>query len=235
MPILNEFEVRWIAYARKVLAQNCGCVCDRDEIAWPGYIGPNYAAGRVLIFGAIHEIDVLRMSGVYDVVPAVKDWFSNQATNDFEDRAYLDRIFDAYKAAIPKWLRYVNKDGKEVRGVVWGHIETVVSRLGLDYSQIAFTNLAKCGIPSGSVDSRRTKKHEAATPAMELIRAIRPKYVIVASDNSDVRRDVKFERDGNHFAFRQCANLTFKSGSQRRDEWLRDDVRAYRNLMMIDN
>ncbi len=58
---MNQTEHRWLDYARDVLtrgggAMNCCVSGNTDHFSrWPGYLGPDYATGRALFVGAVHN------------------------------------------------------------------------------------------------------------------------------------------------------------------------------------
>jgi hypothetical protein len=213
--MLTEFERAWIPYARHVLEQNAGCACDADEIAWPGFIGPSYSTGMVLVVGSIHNAPVLRSSGVYDIVPKVREWLSRRQTPE-SDRAYLDIVWQAHCAAIPRWQWYQNESGKWVSGAVWNGIEAAARGFGLTFSDIAFTNLAKCGLPTRtpwSLEKRRIIAHEADTPLTSIIDALKPRYVLLAKDAAELRTIVRLEERAG-LVVRRCHNLSFMSGGR---------------------
>jgi hypothetical protein len=225
------YEKRWLSYARDVLKQESGCPCDADEIAWPGFIGANYAAGRVLIVGSIHNAPVLRSSGIYDIVPEVKTFLKNMP-NVLADKQYLDAVRNAYMGAIPRWQRYVNENGLTVSGTVWTNIAKIVKALELAFADVAFTNLAKCGLPTKTSWPRersRIEAHERATPLNRLIRDIEPHYVLLAKEQRDLEKIVVLETTSSTI-LRRCHNLNFTSNGERRDDWLPRDVSAYRAL-----
>lgn len=222
----RELERRWCEYARRVHQRSAGCPCDVDDAAWPGFMGENYAVGRVLIVGSIHNAPVLRASGIYDVVPHVERWFHSEAP---DDRGYLRTLRAAYLAAIPNWKRYVNADGRQVTGAVWTNISKVVSKLGLTFADVAFTNLAKCGLPtktSWPKERLRIEAHERCTPLSGLIRDIEPHYVLIAKEVDGIREIVRIE-PREQTLVRWCHNLNFTSASRKRDVWLAEDAKWY--------
>jgi hypothetical protein len=225
----REIERRWCVYARRVLEQRAGCPCDTDDAAWPGFIGENYSVGRVLIVGSIHNAPVLRASGIYNVLPYAKRWVAADAG---DDSRYLRVVRAAYADAIPHWIRYVNDNGRYVAGAVWTNIAKVVGSLGLTLSDIAFTNLAKCGLPtktSWRLERLRIEAHEQHTPLSRLIRDIEPQYVLIAKEVSGITEIVRLE-PRELTLVRWCHNLNFTSAGRKRDVWLAEDVEWYAGI-----
>jgi hypothetical protein len=126
----------------------------------------------------------------------------------------------AYKRAIPEWSKRT----------VWHNISVIVESLGQTFDEIAFTNLAKCGLPSGtswSIEKRRMKAHDAATPISALVADLEPAYVLIAKDRSELSSVVDLANLPD--SVRRCNNRTFVSQGVPRREWLPKDIAMYRS------
>jgi hypothetical protein len=193
-------------------------------------MGTGYPNSRVLLVGAIHHAKVLNASGVLSIVPAVKAWGANLRTEAPDtvarDRSYLLVVEKAYLDAIPRWIRWTEPSGAIRIGAVWSNFEKILNKLGLSFADVAFTNLAKCALPSGtrqSVETHRIRAHERAWPLAKLIDRIDPLYVIIAKDNKVVNQIVRLPTTDQRI-IRRCSNLTFVSSGRRLSEWLPEDA-----------
>lgn len=156
----------WLDYAHATVTRMTGCACDAD-IAWRGYMGAGYPNSRVLLVGAIHHTKVLNASGVLSIEPAIKAWGASPRTQACEmearDRSYLSVVETAYVDAIPRWIRWTEPDGATRVGAVWSNFKKILDTLGFSFTDVAFTNLAKCALPAGtkqSVETRCIRAHE---------------------------------------------------------------------------
>ena len=209
----DEFEARWLAYAHKVLTVPCGCPCD-GELSWPGYLGQEYAVGRVLLVGAIHNAPVLRSSGIFEIAPDVEAFVK---ASPGDPQRYLDVVREAYVKAIPRWKTYVNEKGQRITETVWKRLLLLVDAFGIPLTQIAFTNLAKCALPSGS--------GWAIEKLAELIKHLEPRYVLIAKDCAGLSQILGLK--ANPPIPRYCHNLTFTSGTDLFSIWKQQDAARY--------
>jgi hypothetical protein len=109
-----------------------------------------------------------------------------------------------------------------VSGTVWTNFERIVQALDLSYEDVAFTNLAKCALPSGSKaahELNRIRCHEGATSLSSLIQILEPRLVIIAKDSQGANKLVKV-RSSDATAIRRCNNRTFVSEGAPISDWL---------------
>lgn len=193
----SEVEDRWLEYAWAVLntpdRHRAECIAgggavpgpgrvDGNELRWPGYLGARYEPGRsVLCVGAVHREATLELhadpviaSTDREFIDVARAWLRS-GRSAASDAEYLDGLRAAYVRALPSWSRWKR------------HFRPLVEDyLGMDRTQIAWANLAKCRV---SID--RGSKQRAAEgvltpmcqrqyPMADLVEASRPVAVLVA-------------------------------------------------------
>jgi hypothetical protein len=193
---VNDTEGRWLEYAWGVV--NCpddhrraceggGAAVagpgryDGNELRFPGYLGRGYCEGRgVLCVGAVHreaDPDALEPQHAQldaELVAAHRDWLASER-GLAADARFLSRLRVAYEGSLPFWPRWRR------------HFRPLVEvYLGMDPTEIAWTNLAKCrvaihlGSRQRSAESRLTRLCQGAFPVSAVVEAIRPVAVLVA-------------------------------------------------------
>jgi hypothetical protein len=188
----SQTEQRWLAHAWGVVTANekhlYDCVAaggatpgpgrvDGNELRWPGYLGRHYREERgVLVVGAVHKEAspaneqrqpvIARTNAM--LVEATRRWRAT-GRGPAADAAYLAAIRTAYEEALPAWKRWQ----RHFRPLVEDH-------LGLDHTQVAYANLAKCRVPLSRSESKVTKLCQRAFPMTQLVEAIRPQAALVA-------------------------------------------------------
>jgi hypothetical protein len=101
----------------------------------------------------------------------------------------------AYSRTIPQWAG---------RGV-WRQFDRIRLELGLNWDDVAFTNLAKCHVPAGvKDDTRRITSCLAAFPIDAFIEMLEPIAVFVAKDSIRVNgcAPISREYDGRYIVHR---------------------------------
>jgi len=183
----------WLVYARGVLGDGVLRSCCqfpvaadrplRKRVLWPGYIGVNYAKGRVLFVGAMHNAGELFTSEIGALAEVAAQWIRSAATST-TNAHHLEEVRRAYLASIPRWTK----------GAVWGRFDRIRRRLNLTWEDIAFTNIAKCAEISDANDRDSKKRYNKRitkctgsffdrVPLAEL----QPLAIFVACDNATVR------------------------------------------------
>lgn len=152
----NTTEHRWLDYAWGVV--NCTPAHRRaceaaggarpsigrelgNELRWPGYLGRNYVERRgVLCVGHVHrervgveEPDVVHTEATAALVDSARVWLSS-GRSACADAKYIASVRDEYEAWLPTWPR-------------WYQHRDLLDGLGMDVTQIAWANLAKCRVP----------------------------------------------------------------------------------------
>ena len=112
------------------------------------------------------------------------------ATNDAH---YLESVRTAYEAALPQWSRW----RRHFRSLVEDYLK-------LDLTQIAWTNLAKCRVPThrGSAARRAEAKvtrlcQREFAPMRVLVDRIRPQIVLTCVLRAGREGDIVSSWDGN--------------------------------------
>ena len=198
----SETERRWLDYAWAVV--NCPeshrreCVLaggavpgpgrpDGNDLRWPGYLGRNYDERRgVLCVGAVHRESSPERLASHPIVArtdanliaGTRAWLSSRRPPG-ADEEYLEVVRRNYEEALPQWGRWRR------------HFRELIERhLHMDLTQIAWANLAKCRV-SIDLGSKQRKAEgclqrlcQGTFPIAELVEAIRPVVVLVASLNA---------------------------------------------------
>lgn len=101
---MSKTEQLWLDYARGVMTRGGGatscCVRgDTDRFCrWPGYLGPDYATGRALFVGALHN------QGETDpILPALGDVAMEWISGKISAADYLARMRTMYSIAMRTW------------------------------------------------------------------------------------------------------------------------------------
>jgi hypothetical protein len=226
-----QIDERWLKYARNVLtcaggAMKC-CLSDADGgfARWPGYLGSDFARGRALFVGAVHNNDSTAYAPddwiLPDLAAAALDWIKGRQA----DADYLARVRKDYSAAmtgVPGW----SKSG------VWRQFADIRLRLGITPQQTAATNLAKCALPSGH---KNYNKPIAACPQRfplsHLINALDPVIVFVACGNKAAPlRDLEATATPRVYRFEQRNQREWPS-RRGKDLWLSEAADFYRSIM----
>jgi hypothetical protein len=184
-------EAAWLDYAWTVV--NCGeghlAACESKGGADPSLPGRTRYPGNL---GSCHDdrVGILCVSLVHktrdpDAGAREEEWHAShrriadaigewQATgrSATSDETYLASSRAVYEDAIPTWPTW------------WNHFKPVLDHARLDWSHVAYTNLAKCRADL-DVDDRRSRQLAAfcqsAFPVQSLVAALRPAFVLVAT------------------------------------------------------
>ena len=100
---------------------------------WTGCLGAEYASGRVLMVGAVHNKPVLSQDRA-PLALAAKVWV-DAGRSGGTDAAYLAEVRDFYRQVTPTW---------ENGGTVWRTFAKLRAQLGVRSEEVAFSNIAKC-------------------------------------------------------------------------------------------
>lgn len=195
---MKTAEQRWLDYAwsvvncpaahRQACERNGGAVpgpdrVDGNELRWPGYLGRNYEPRKgVLCVGAVHRESTPEGERgnrvVYEtnaeLAATARRWVASGRSGE-SDAAYLQGLRDAYERALPAWTRW----NRHFRVLVEDY-------LGLDRTQIAWANLAKCrvsidrGAKQRAAEAVLTRLCQRQFPMSALVEAIEPVAVLVA-------------------------------------------------------
>ena len=189
MALVTETESRWLDYAWRVT--NCppehrrtceslggapvgAARQDGNDLRWPGYLGRRYDQRRgVLCVGHVHrERTGAKLAGADAkveplLVDAARRWLTLGRSPE-NDASYLAAVQDAFEEWIPSWSRWSS-----------GFKRVVEDELGMDHTQIGFTNLAKCRYPlEGSPPIKLFVHCQETFPVQRLVEAIRPRAVL---------------------------------------------------------
>jgi hypothetical protein len=225
---MNQTEHLWLDYARDVLkhgggAMNC-CVCgDTDRISrWPGYLGPDYASGRVLLVGAVHnQADMDATPEVSAIGAAALEWING----DRSDSAYLALLRAEYPKAIDFWCRH--------GGGVFRKFAEIRAALGSSLEQCAVSNIAKCTAVRGSKKyCESINACPVRFPVTDLIARLDPVIVFIACNDTNARIPgvVQATATRRVYRFHQLNSLEYAT-KRRRDVWLPEAVDFYRAAM----
>jgi hypothetical protein len=212
---------KWLTYARDVLThgrEQCTCDVARREPRWPGYIGARYPQGRVFLVGSSHFTANLFTPEISALMPIARAWANGTGV---ADKDYLEAVRSAYVASFPSW-----------GGQVWTRFEKIVSALGLDWEDVAFTNLAKCHMPSDDDDTIVSCLR--TFPINALVVHLDPIATLLAKDSTKVTAAarIRYENRDDRLV-RRYNNRNGNSGSQRCEGdrgWLAADIERYWDL-----
>ena len=180
---MNQTEHLWLDYARNVLtrgggAMNCCVSGNTDRFSrWPGYLGADYATGRALFVGAVHNQDDMDATPeVPAIAAAALDWING----DRSDSDYLTLVRSKYPKAIDFWCRHA--------GGVFRKFAKIGAELGISLEQCAISNIAKCTAVSGS---KKYGKSISGCPLLfpltDLIQLLDPVVVFIACNDLNAR------------------------------------------------
>lgn len=187
----SGIESAWLDYAWAVA--NCPAshlaVCQREGAApavpgrdsgngmrFPGYLGAAYQSGRALCLGSAwgepppeeSDPDKTRVALDRTIDEIQRDWV-REGRSAASDSTYLRGARSAYSEAIqtwPQWRRYF-------RSIVEDYV-------GLDVTQIAWSNFAKCRTPAPGGGIALARACQGQFPIADLIEAIHPVVVFTA-------------------------------------------------------
>ena len=231
----NEAEARWLCYARDVLTRGAGgamnCCIDgkTDRISrWPGYLGSDYAKGRVLFVGAVHnEQDLNAAPRIDEVRKAAREWIGGERS-DAADANYLALLRDVYPGAIDCWCHGSS---------VFAKFAKISADLGIAFKQQCATgNIAKCSAPSGSSKySKSISRCPQCFPLTALIALLDPVLVFIAcNDPMAWLPGVECTPTRHVYRFQQRNWTEFTTG-RRLDAWLSEAADFYRAAMSNAN
>jgi hypothetical protein len=119
----DGLDKQWLSeWCLPILTRDCS-VCSREgdvfeRTLWPGYLGLNYEAHRVLFVGAIHnENDLRDAQSIGDLAPIAQKWADDRPD---DGSTYLEAQRDAYLIAKNSWTSQL----------VWGLLEKYRRALG---------------------------------------------------------------------------------------------------------
>lgn len=187
-------ESNWLEYCRSVLTdQDHIAACslaggspegpgvDATDLRWPGYFGREYKANQsVLVVSNVH-----RNFASHHVTVVQRDLLVN-TTRLWRDR----QVSDAHYLA---GVRSVYEAGLSGGWKVSVHLRKTLSEMGLDVTEIAYVNAARCQYPEGqettdaskSVDRKRKKGLQKDClkrfPIRDLEVMLRPRVVLYMS------------------------------------------------------
>lgn len=186
---MTETEGRWLDYAW--IVTNCTSehrrTCEYrggaslgdarqegNDLRWAGYLGQRYdERNGVLCVGHVHRertgSELTRVDARAErlLVDAARGWLSLGRSRE-NDASYLAAVRAAFELWIPIWTRW----SRGFKAVVEGE-------LGMDLTQIAWTNLAKCRYPlRGSPPNELLAHCQRTFPIQDVVDAIRPKVVL---------------------------------------------------------
>jgi hypothetical protein len=185
---MNEIETQWMKYVRTVYAEGCWKCCldphgsnSAPKVRlWPGYLGPDYATGRVLLIGERHNDDAFWKSpGITNFNINVADWCA-KPEDEPDDDVYLDAVRGFYPAATKDWKS----------GSVWARFYRIIGALGLPIEQVAFTNLAKCTDQKDDSNKAVQECYGAFDP-LYLIHMLKPLITFIAKSERFTQRKFK--------------------------------------------
>lgn len=178
-------EAAWLDYAHDVVAaaehvSQCraaggGCLEDPDQtLRWPGYLGPTFERGRLLLIGNVHR------NFASDGVPGASFAAFTSATKRFRDNprtaegdaAFLRATRDLYGFGLRRWN-------------VGRGFTRILEQLGLTWDDVAYTNAGKCQqLPGGDMGRIRTAC-VVRFPPSRLAGAIGAQAVITCSRDAE--------------------------------------------------
>lgn len=222
---MSKTEQLWLDYARGVMTRGGGatscCVRgDTDRFCrWPGYLGPDYATGRALFVGALHN------QGETDpILPALGDVAMEWISGKISAADYLARMRTMYSIAMRTWA-----GGQSI----FQKFADIRAALSLLPEQTATTNIAKCSTPSGNQKLYYASVNQCPLlfPLTDLIARLDPVIVFIACNDSGARiSGVQSTSAHRVYRFQQRNSLEYRTG-RRRDVWLTEAAAFYREAM----
>ena len=141
--LMNITERRFLEYVWHVLRQEhrgAGC-CSDGTPRWPGYLGSDYRPGGMVFIGTVHNPKEIlpsksqhaaaKMSQLQD---SLREWVALNVETALEDPTILRNLRESYLAAIPCWTG----------NAVWRMFNALRTIAGVGWTDVAFTNIAKC-------------------------------------------------------------------------------------------
>jgi len=168
---MTHIERNWLDYAWRVLGYS-GCCTGVSK--WPGYLGPHYQDGRVLIVGAVHNGAELFTPEIEKLARIARDWRRGAVSDEY----YLSAVRWAYEQSRTTWEK----------NTVWRNLRILREELGINFQQTAFTNLAKCLLPPGENTDALFLKCNNHFPLHDLIRRLKPLAVFIAKSSEKSRK-----------------------------------------------
>jgi hypothetical protein len=247
---LTEIETAWLNHAWTVV--NCppqhrqACIAlggatsgpgrvQYNDILSPGYLGRNYDQGRVLCMGAAgrepslqdeQEKPNLRKTASA-TASQIREWTRQVPRTVGTDEAFLRSFQATSEEAWRQWPRLAI-------------FRRLFAGLGIDSTQVAWSNLAKCRANDGLDSAHLTKlcilcQHQF--PVAELVEAIRPVAVLICVIAADPSREGEVvatwkPNDGRRpyvFAFEGRNGRDVKG--RKMDEWELEVVPKVRRLI----
>lgn len=220
---MSKIDRRWLRYASRVL-RDAGCSCGVSSLdRWPGYIGAGYVRTRLLIVGAVHNSGPLVTSEMRALRAVAASWATTSQTK-LGDARYLHEIRKAYSASVSQWI--FQPGGK--RGAVWANIRKILSIFSIDFSEVAFTNLAKCDAPVGADTDKVAIECNRHFSIVELVKQIEPLALIVLKDSWKTRLNIQLKPLSVALPLeKRCSNRTGVSEGLTIDQWAPDFARTY--------
>lgn len=228
MPDITIVEKQWLGYARGVLTgEQCACGAQGAD-RWPGFVGENYTNGRLLIVGAIHNSRALLTAEMLTLQQMARSW-AVHPRSDQGDAHFLSEVRSAYPKSMKAWID--QGDGKV--GRVWANISRVLGIFGLEMTEVAFTNLAKCAAPPGASIDKRIIACNARFPILDLVGKIDPLVVVLFKDSWKTNKHTPVKDAGTPLPFEnRCHNLNGLSDGLTIGQWAPTLARDYWTLRL---
>ena len=178
----------------------------------------------MLCVGHVHrervwaEADDVHTDATDALVSSVRGWL-RRGRSTSSDRKFLLSAQDEYEKWLPSWDRWN------------AHFRDFVSGLGLDKTQIAWANLAKCrvAIDQRSAVDRVIRLCQGEFPAADLVDAIRPVAVLVcvlhAGEAGPIVKSWKTE-NASPLVFTWDGRRQTNERGEKRDVWRPRAIRA---------
>jgi hypothetical protein len=209
---MTHIEKNWLDYAWHVVGDS---ECCSAASKWPGYLGARYEDGRVLIVGAVHNAEALFTPEIKKLAAIACDWRRGAVS----DERYLSTVRWAYEHSRTTWEQ----------NTVWRNLRTLREKLGIDFDQTAFTNLAKCYLqPRKSTDAlfMQCNNH---FPLNDLIRRLEPLAVFIAKSSEKSRK--VFDQYRGRSLIYQYHNLNgLNERDEKLDQWAKRAAEEYQRL-----
>lgn len=145
-------------------------LCER--IRWPGYVGHAYTNARVRLLCCAqvhHGPELWRTS------KSIQSTLLQIASSDLTPQLLRD-LSHAYERTIPKWGP-------------WTDFKKILTPLGLDETNIAYTNIAKCWQTPGRSNVEKPMKECLKTfPLTQLAKTIDAQAIVLMSSTGTMNR-----------------------------------------------